>query len=318
MGNLPSSRVTVQFPFAEVGVDFCGPFQIKPMIRSRVLIKAYIAVFVCFTTKAIHLELVLDLTTDSFIAALKRFISTRGKPNTIHSDNATNFVGANLKLKKLREEFIQKSNFDTAMNECSIQDINWKFIPPGSPHFGGLWEAGVKSVKGHLYKILKNTTITQEQLNTLLIEIEATLNSRPLSICSDDPNDLQPLTPNHFLIGRSLQSIPEVQLTSVKQNQLKKWQICQQLYEHFWNRWSIEYLHHLQQKWKWHNENNELKVNQIVLLKQDNIPPRMWTLGKITELFRGSDNLVRVVTIRTSHGNYKRAINKICPLPCVS
>ena len=194
MGDLPASRVQPHRPFLHTGIDFAGPIFLKQG-RGRAASKAYIAVFVCFGTKAIHLELVSDLSTATFLSALKRFIARRGNIAHIYSDNATNFVGANRELQQLKQ-IITPSNIDLVRDT----NITWHFSPPRAPHFGGLWESAVKAVKTHLKRIIGETILNFEEMYTLLSQIEAVLNSRPLSPLSNDPNDLQPLTPGHFLI----------------------------------------------------------------------------------------------------------------------
>ncbi|XP_043063802.1 uncharacterized protein LOC122319967 [Drosophila ficusphila] len=148
MGNLPANRVQPNPAFHTTGVDYCGPFYHKAESRNKAPHKCYIAVFVCFSTKAAHLEVVQDLTTDSFIAALRRFISLRGTPRTIWSDNATNFVGAKSELGELKELFLSEQHTASIASSCLADGIDWKFI-----HFGGLWEAAVKSAKFHFYRV---------------------------------------------------------------------------------------------------------------------------------------------------------------------
>lgn len=140
----------------------------------------------------------------------------------MYSDNATNFVGANRELKELRDLFISQSFQEEVTNSLTSDDISWHFIPPRSPHFGGLWEAGVKSVKTHLKRVLGSSILTFEELNTVLVQIEAILNSRPLTSLTNDPNDLRVLTPGHFIIGDSLTAIPEPDLSSVPLNRLSR------------------------------------------------------------------------------------------------
>lgn len=152
--------------------------------------------FVCFITRAIHLEIVSDLSTDSYLLSLKRFISRRGKPCEIFSDNRTNFVG----LKNEFAKFISSCSVDI-VEFATSQQIKFSFIPPHSPHFGGLWEAGVKSCKHHLLRVVGDSHLTYEEFNTVLTQIEAVLNSRPLTPMSADPCDFLPLSPAHFLVG---------------------------------------------------------------------------------------------------------------------
>ena len=153
--------------------------------------------FVCFSTKACHLEAVSDLTTDAFIAALRRFVSRRGKPAVIQSDNGTNFVGAD---KELRTLLAQENSQTQLVEAMATQGITWKFIPPGSPHFGGLWEAAVKSAKHHLRRIFQEAFLSYEELSTVLCQIEAQLNSRPLCPLNEDHTCTNYFTPGHFLI----------------------------------------------------------------------------------------------------------------------
>ncbi|XP_052854760.1 uncharacterized protein LOC128263705 [Drosophila gunungcola] len=153
MGSLPVDRVQPNPAFHTTGVDYCGPFYHKSEARNKAPHKCYIAVFVCFSTKAAHLEVVQDLTTDSFIAALRRFINLRGSSRTIRSDNATNFVGAKRELAELKELFLSEPHTASITSSCLANGIDWKFIPPRAPHFGGLWETAVKSAKFHFYRV---------------------------------------------------------------------------------------------------------------------------------------------------------------------
>ncbi|XP_024876435.1 uncharacterized protein LOC112457528 [Temnothorax curvispinosus] len=151
MGSLPASRVTVSRPFSRTGIDYAGPVTLREGKRRNARNhKAYIAIFVCFATKAVHIELVSDLTLDAFLAAFKRFISRRGKPSHMYSDNKTTFVGAQKQLKELYDFYLKQTNMSQIEQFCSEQKISWNFIPPNAPHFGGLWEAAVKSAKFHM------------------------------------------------------------------------------------------------------------------------------------------------------------------------
>lgn len=274
------------------------------------------AVFVCLATKAIHLELVHDYTSQSFLNALKRMMARRGKVTRMYSDNGTNFVGANRELKEIRD-FLRTKDFQNAVVDNLTNDgIEWRFIPPNSPHVGGIWEAGVKSFKNHFKRVAGTSLPTAEEMYTLLTLIEACLNSRPLTPLSDDPNDLQPLTPGHFLIGTALIAPAEYNLGEVPDNRLSRWQRVEKLRQEFWRRWSTEYLNQLQPRNKWQKTNlRPLKVGSTVILREENVPPLQWKLGRIVELHPGSDGITRVVSVKTISGVTKRAANRVYELP---
>ncbi|XP_011862076.1 PREDICTED: uncharacterized protein LOC105558778, partial [Vollenhovia emeryi] len=223
MGSLPASRVNVSRPFTHCGIDYAGPVILREgKRRNSRNHKAYIAVFVCFATKAVHLEIVSDLTTDAFIASLKRLISRRDKPRCIYSDNATTFVGAQKQIKELYDWLKADQAQDSIGNFLRDSRTEWSFIPPNAPHFGGLWEAAVKSTKVHLTRIVGGAHLTFEEMNTVLCEIEAILNSRPLVPLSSDPNDMNYLSPGHFLIGEPLNSFPTTDLSDINVNTLSR------------------------------------------------------------------------------------------------
>ena len=195
LGQLPPSRVTPAKPFSQSAVDYAGPVFIRHGgQRSKSTSKAYIALFICMATKAIHLELVSDLTSDAFIAALKRFIARRGIPDQIFSDNGTNFRRASSTLHELYKLFQSNGFEQTTQDFTSAQGIKWSFIPPSAPHFGGLWESGVKSVKFHLRRVVGGTILTFEEYYTILTQIESCLNSHPMFAISNDSRDPEPLT----------------------------------------------------------------------------------------------------------------------------
>ncbi|GFT08105.1 integrase catalytic domain-containing protein [Trichonephila clavipes] len=193
MGNLPRDRVVPDYPFNCSGVDFCSPFMIT----------------------AIHMEIVSDLTSDAFIATLKRFFSRRGKRAKLYSDNGKTFAGANKELKRFLK-LIEDSD-DNLAGFLSAEGIEWKFIPPRAPSFGGLWEASVKSIKYHLKRVVSGSNLTYEEFLTVCIQIEGILNSRPLCPLSSNSDDLNALTPAPFLIGRSMTSVVEPNLIELKE-----------------------------------------------------------------------------------------------------
>ncbi|XP_008185507.1 uncharacterized protein LOC103310109 [Acyrthosiphon pisum] len=283
------------------------PIRYSNRIRGRPSKKAWIAIFVCFSIKAIHPKAVEDMTSAAFLAALRRFISRRGKPSTMWSDNGTNFVGA--------ERELSECLLNVAKNLAN-EGVTWHFNPPSAPHFGGLWESGVKSAKYHLLRVLKEGSPTYSELETLLCQVEACLNSRPLTPMSSDPFDMDPLTPAHFLIGGPMFFHPEPDLSNESPNKLSKWKSVQGLMQTFWKRWHIEYLPQLQVRGKWTAGCKPLEVNDLVIVKEDNMPPARWKLARITCVHPGSDGQIRVVTIRLANGNeIKRLVVKLCRLP---
>lgn len=316
MGNLPSARIIEAPPFATTGVDYAGPIDIRVSKgRGQKSYKGYIAVFVCLVTKAIHLEAVSDLTTAAFIAALKRFIGRRGLCNSIYSDCGTNFIGADNELRRNFNQNRQLIERDV-MPFLANRGIQWHFIPPASPHFGGLWEAGVKSTKYHLRRILNNTTLTYEEMSTLLCQIESCLNSRPLAPNTNDPHDLTALTPGHFLIQRSMHAAPEKPSDNLSEH--IRWQHLQILVDHFWQRWSQEYFQRLQSRPKWAQQQVNYQPNELVLIRDERLPPNQWLMGRIVAVHPGKDDIVRVVTLKTKNGLLKRPIVKICRLPIIT
>ena len=204
MGNLPKPRVTPSRAFSHTGVDLAGPFLVKDgKTRNRTYLKSYICLFVCFSTKAVHLELVGDLTKESLLNALKRFFSRRGYSSDIYSDNGTNLVGASNELKRMHVNLCKLLENTSIQSYLLEKQVNWHFIPPRSPHMGGIWESAIKSAKVHLLKTLGNIKLDYEQFYTVVTQVEAIMNSRPLTPLSNDPSDLNPLTPGHFFIGAS-------------------------------------------------------------------------------------------------------------------
>lgn len=316
MGHLPEARVRPSPPFFNSGIDYAGPFSIKDRKgRGCKVTKCYICLFICFSTRALHLEVVSNLTTEAFLACFRRFVSRRGRPHQVFSDNGSNLVGARNELRNLGQ-FLQ-SNFSELSEGMNFDGMTWKFIPAYSPHFGGLWEAGVKSAKYHLLRVTNGTILTFEELLTLVVQVESVLNSRPMSALSSDPNDLSPLTPGHFLIGRPLTAIVDEDLADIRMSRLSRFQHIQQMLQHFWARWSKVFITELQQRVKNKIHCPPLEKGSLVLIKEDNQPPLKWKLGRIVEIHPGSDGVARVASIYTTNGITKRAYTKICPLPFV-
>ncbi|XP_041765140.1 uncharacterized protein LOC121589934 [Anopheles merus] len=316
MGQLPLSRVTANEVFVCTGVDYCGPIMLKPVHRKAAPQKAYLCIFVCMSTKAVHLELVSDLSTSGFLKALDRFIFRRNKPNHIYSDNGTNFVGAKNALHQVYQMLHDEAQNRQINNYLAEEGIEWHLIPPRAPNFGGLWEAAVKVAKKLLVRQLGVSLLSYEDLATVLIKIEGCMNSRPLTPLSNDPNDLSALTPSHFLIKGMMRPPPETDIRDVPTNRLDQYQRLQKYAQHFWQRWRTEYLHELAQQQRRNPPEQQVSIGDIVIIKDEHLPSARWPLARIVEVHPGQDGIVRVVTLKTASGVMKRPSSKICLLEC--
>lgn len=317
MGSMPVQRVTQAHPFERVGIDYAGPISIKQSrLRRPVISKGYICVFVCFTTKAVHLELATDLTTANFIACFKRFASRRGLPSDVFSDNASTFIGARNQLADLYKLFKSQDHQRQVHDYGLKNNIRFHFIPKYSPVFGGLWEASVRSTKFHLKRTITTHVLTYEEMCTILTQIEAVLNSRPLLPLTSNNEDFAYLTPGHFLTGRALVSLPERDLSDTAMSRLRLWNVTSKMVQTFWKSWHKGYLTTLQSRPKWKDECSNVKVGDLVLLREDNAPPLTWPMARITKVFPGTDNLVRAFEVMTPNKKkHVRSITKICLFP---
>ena len=303
MGDLPSSRIEVpERAFSCVGLDFAGPLTFK---NGTECVKGYIAVFICFASKAVHLEAVSSLTSDAMVAALRRFIARRGIPTQIVSD----FVGARRDLNEL--EKMAKAGAQ------SYSSVEWLFIPTRSPNFGGLWEAAVKSMKHHLRRVMGNSILTYEEMTTIQCQIGQVLNNRPLMVLTNNPDDIFALTPSMLVNGSRLDAIPQPRLQKMdaRGHPVKRFRSLQKLLSQFWKRWSSEYVASLQPRGKWRQERANLSVDGVVLITDDDIPPLQWSIGRVMQLKLGHDGLARVAMVRTSRGGFTRPVSKLRRLP---
>ncbi|XP_075163072.1 uncharacterized protein LOC142235697 [Haematobia irritans] len=307
MAPLPLDRCTITPPFHITGLDFAGPFELKTShLRKAPIVKGYVSVFVCFSTKAIHLEPCSDLSSAAFEATFARFVGRRGLPRRVVSDNGRNFVGASRVLLREFSKFIKSTTKDIS-DKYASHGFEWSFIPPHAPHMGGLWEAAVKSFKHHFKRIAGSYKFTYEQFATILARIEGVLNSRPISAISEDPSDLTALTPGHFLKGSPMLSLPE----PLAQNMslINKWTKLKALHHQFAVQWKDDYLKSLQKRYKWKQPNSNVKIGDLVVLIDDLMPPSEWRLGRIEQIHSGPDGNIRVVDVRTATGLVSRPIH---------
>ena len=315
MGQLPAHCVMLSSPFAITGIDYAGPFTLKKgHTRRPTLVKAYLALFVCSTTKAVHLEIISDLTTEAFLASLKRFIARRGLPTELHSDNGSNFKGAKRDLNDLYRLLSTPSTTSAINHYLLSQRITWHCIPERAPHFGGLWEAAVKSTKFHLKRVIGTQHQNFEEFTTVAAQVKACLNSRPLIATTSYSTDgILALTPGHFLIGRELRYTrrPPSLPTSLSTNDGTSARPSSQ---HFWRRWSAEYLQQLKKVHKWKTARPNLQPGDIVVIKEDSVFTNHWPIGRVVKAFPGKDGLVRAVGVKTQTTILRRPVAKLALL----
>ena len=312
---MPRERIdTTGQPFETTGVDFAGPLYVKPDNK-----KVYIALFTCAVTRAVHLELVTDLSADAFLLAFRRFISRRGICNVIYSENARTFKRAEQDLKCLWNLMKGKE-----MQELFTEKrISWIYIVERAAWWGGMWERLMRPVKTCLRKMLGRSCLEREELDTLICEVEAVINSRPLTYLHTESNEPSPFTPAHFLTGQRITTLPSYpahnsSMDKTNATQLnRRWQYRQRLSNHFWNRWRRDYLMELRSVHCMSNLNQSapFKVGDVVLLHEDKQPKHMWKMGRIEETFMGRDGKVRSCAVRLpSRLILRRPIQLLYPL----
>ncbi|XP_048481522.1 uncharacterized protein LOC125489539 [Plutella xylostella] len=309
MGDLPEARMAHhQRPFTFCGLDLFGPMEVTVGRRRE---KRYGVLFTCLTVRAIHIELVATLTTDSLIMALRRQACRRGWAQQLFSDNGTNLRGADTELRRSIQDLDQQVLKSAAIN----YGTTWTFIPPTSPHWGGAWERLIRSVKVSLKIILRERAPREEVLLTLMAEVEQIVNSRPLTHVSVEPGSSEALTPNHFLLGSS-SNLPVLGEFCESDLYLRKqWRISQRLADMYWSRWVKEFLPELIPRRKWTDEVPPIKVGDLVVIVDGNAPRNMWLRGVVEAVLPGKDERVRVVDVRTRAGLVRRPATRVATIP---
>lgn len=319
--DLPEERVTLNRPFETTGIDYTGAVNVHFKDTN---FKVYIVLYTCVSSRAISLDVVDDLTTESFLNSFKRFCAKHSTPTTIWTDNALYFKSGEKYLNKLYET-------NEVQNYATIKGVHWKYIPPGSPRYGSVWERNIQTVKNCLKKTIKKRKVELFDLITLLAEIENTVNNRPLTYLGDSLDEPEPLTPNHLLKGESSNLLPEFSLQNTDpddpdynineiphsdlQNKFKN---LIKLKENFFKQWEEDYLTSLRERHKrkvhkaWENC---IKIGDVVLL-HSGLPRQFWSLGRVLELKPGDDGVTRVVKVKTAHGETVRDITLLYPLEC--
>ncbi|XP_046857876.1 uncharacterized protein LOC124451299 [Xenia sp. Carnegie-2017] len=310
--NLPAFRVEQSEPFSKTGVDFAGPLYVKNAPGGTD--KVYIALFSCCVTRALHLDLVKDLSADEFVRCLRRFAARRGTPSLMVSDNAKTFKATVKTLENLYKN-------ERMQGYLGNNRIEWKFNLERAPWWGGFFERMVRSVKRCLKKVLGNARLTFDELLTVLVEVEATLNSRPLTYTYDEVGS-EPLTPSHLVTGRRLLSMPDDVSGEEESDEgycKKRYQYLSKKKIHFWNRWRKVYLVDLREFHKQDKDNTNRVVQRgdVVTVYEDNVKRGNWKTGVIEELFVGKDGVVRGAKVRLARNgkvvHLNRPVQKLFP-----
>ncbi|XP_075151031.1 uncharacterized protein LOC142225140 [Haematobia irritans] len=308
MGPLPEDRLRAYVrPFSYTGVDYFGPVLVA-VRRSQE--KRWVALFTCLTTRAVHIELSTDLSSDACLLCIRNFINRRGVPIQIRSDNGTNFVGINKELGN-EQNFLDFEKIDRGLRPLGIR---WKYNTPSDPSAVGSWERLVQSIKRALYATLKEKTPRPETLYSLLVECENIVNSRPLTHLPVTPEESEPITPNHFLIGGPNSTQTPAPFDPRFCSLRKQWRILQNLKNCLWNRWITEYLPELTRRTKWCLPAKPLSEGTLVLICETDQPRSKWKRGRVVKLFLGKDGVARSADVSTANGCLRRPVSKLAVL----
>ena len=294
MANLPEERVEPSAPFTFCGYDCFGPFIIK---EGRKELKKYGLLFTCMSSRAVHIEALDDMSTDAFLNALRCFIALRGPVRQLRSDQGSNFIGAHNELAKAFKEITD----DRVRRYLEAHGCDVITNVPSASHMGGVWERQIRTVRNVLTAILTraNSRLDSSSLRTFFYEAMAIVNSRPLAIDNlNDPCGPEALTPNHLLTMKSRMLMPppgKFQCEDVYAR--KRWRRVQYLADQFWSRWKKEYLANLQMRQKWNRKQRNLRIGDIVLLKDEDLVRCHWRLAKVVGTMASEDNLVRKVKL---------------------
>lgn len=242
--------------------------------------------------------------------ALRRFVSRRGKPAELLSDCGTNFKGGERELTEAFKEMCPAFQEDLAK-----QQIKFSFNPPGSPHFGGVWEREIRSIKSALRVSIGAQTVSEEVLRTVLIEIEGILNSKPLGYVSSDIADVDAVTPNSLLMGRPDSALPQVVYPKSDLLTRRRWRHSQIIADQFWAHFIRDYLPNLQTRQKWQTRTDNIPQGSVVMIMDKQLPRALWPVGKVVRLMPSPDGTVRTAEIQVQDKTYVRPVTRLVRLP---
>jgi hypothetical protein len=309
MAPLPSFRFEEPLEvFARTAVDFAGPFEtIQGRGKSRA--KRYLCLFTCLQSRAVHLEMAYGLDTDAFIRVLLRFIARRGKPKMILSDNGTNFIGA---IAELSDVVIDGYKIKKLLSD---HEIRWVLNPPMASHFGGVFEALIKSAKKAINAILKNAEVNDEELSTIIVKAEEMLNSRPLMVQIIDGKEVEVLTPNHFLRSRWCEDFKHNDIeVDEKVRFSRRWRYILEVRSHIWKRWMKELVPIWGTRAKWNKAEDGIKKGDVVWVLDKTNDVGRWPLARVLEEMVGEDGRTEVVKLVCERKEIIRPICRIFPL----
>lgn len=310
MADLPSARLRLFKPaFYSTGMDCFGPFEIKVGRRRE---KRWGIIFKCLTTRAVHLDLLTAIDTDAFLMSLRRFIARRGTPAELFSDQGTNFKGGE---RELRETFVEMSK--ELQHLLAPQKISFRFNPPAAPHFGGVWEREIRSVKSALYATVGAQPVPEEVLRTVLTEVEGILNSKPLGYVSSDASDPDPVTPSVLLMGRPDGSLPQVVYPESELICRRRWKHSQILADHFWARFIRLYVPSLQARQKWQATPADIAGDCVVMIADPHLPRALWPIGKVVKTHPSPDGHIRSADVKVKERIYTRPVARLVVLPAL-
>ncbi|XP_069114456.1 uncharacterized protein [Argopecten irradians] len=306
MANLPEFRTQPTPPFTYVGVDTFGPCQVstRKTRGGAANAKRWAILFTCMTSRAVHIELVEEMSSAAFINALRRFVSLRGKVTQFYSDRGTNFVGSTdaLQMNTVNVESPTVKKF--LVENCTT----WIFNPPHASHMGGVWERAIGTARRILEGIIvleSRRNLTHDILSTFMCEVCAIINSRPIAPVSVDPSQPSVLSPSVLLTQKVDVDLEPFEEIDIKDAYKSTWKHAQVLANQFWKRWQIEYLHSLQSRRKWLDTKDNIQEGDVVLLKEEGTVRYDWPLGQVLHTFPSNDGRVRKVELQVVKNGQK-------------